>query len=68
MSRTRGHNGSRHTYWKHHNSHSSNKLNKIDEHKRVRTEFRQKTCNGRIAELVLEGPEIAPRGTKIVTW
>ena len=39
MSRTKGHTGSRHTYWKHQSSHSSNKLNKKDSHQRRRTEL-----------------------------
>ena len=40
MSRTTGHDGSRHVYWKHQSSHSSNKLNKKDSHKRRRTAVR----------------------------
>ena len=36
MSRTKGHRGSKHVYWKHQTSHSSNKKNKVDSHKRQR--------------------------------
>ena len=40
MTRTFGHGDSQHTYWKHHWHHSSNKLNKIDMHKRIRNEIK----------------------------
>ncbi|XWV26247.1 putative orfan [Tupanvirus soda lake] len=40
MTRTVGHQGSRHAYWKHQNSHSSNKKNKKDSHKRKRSTIR----------------------------
>ena len=40
MGKTFGHTGSRSCVWKHHRSHSSNKLNKEDSHKRVRKNVR----------------------------
>lgn len=40
MSRTRGHTGSRHNYWKEHPSHATNKYRKQYSNRRQRTERR----------------------------
>ena len=41
MTRTFGHKVSRHVYWKHQTSHSSNKKNKKDSHKSRRANIRK---------------------------
>jgi len=44
MSRTSGHNGSRHTYWKGHPSHASTKYRKQQQHRVERAKNRTQYC------------------------